>query len=79
MDATTCYISASEPDSSTRSTFRGERKLLHILEDIIQPHTEQEGDTDIVGNDDHDKARKEVARYTGDDDLGDSWNDHSPL
>ena len=31
MDATTCYVSASEPESSTRSTFRGERKLLHIL------------------------------------------------
>ena len=56
MEATTCYVSASEPDSSTRSTFCGERKLLHILEDIIQPRTEQEGDNDIVGNDNHDKA-----------------------
>ena len=77
--ATTCYVSASEPESFTRSTFCGERKLLHILEDIIQPRTEQEGDTDVIGNDDHDRTRKEVARYTGDDDLIDSWNDHGPL
>jgi len=68
-EATTCCVSASEAESSIRSTFCGERKLLHILEDIVQPHVEQEGDT--VGVDDGDRARREVARYTGDEDLND--------
>ena len=45
---------------------------------IVQPCTEQEGDSDTVGNDVNDKVTKEVTRYTGDVDLGDSYNDHGP-
>ena len=77
VEASTCCISANEADFSAKSAFRGERKLLHILEDVVQPHIEQEGDS---VTDDCDKARREVARYTGDEDyLGDSWTDHGPL
>jgi len=47
------------------------------MEDIVQLHVEQDGDT--VGVDDGDKARREVARYTGDEYLNDSWTDHGPL
>ena len=77
MEASTCFVSANEAKSSARSTFCGERKLLHILEDVVQPHVEQEGDT--VGNDDGDKARGEVSRYMGDKNLGASWTDHGSL
>ena len=45
---------------------------------IVQPFTEQEGDNDTVWNDVNDKVTKEVTRYTGDVDLGDSYNDHGP-
>ena len=76
VEASTCCISANEADFSAKSAFRGERKLLHILEDVVQPHVEQEGDS---VTDDCDKARREVARYTGDEDLGDTWTDHGPL
>ena len=46
------------------------RKHLHILEDVVQPYADTDGG---------DKARREVARYTGDEGLGDSWTDHGPL
>ena len=77
VEATTCSVSASDIQSSTRSIFHVERKLLHTLEDIVQPHVGQESDT--VGNDDNHEARREVARYSGDKDFGDSWIDHGPL
>ena len=77
VEASTCCISANEAEFSARSAFRGEKKFLHILEDVVQPHVEQEGNR--VVTDDCDKARREVARYTGDEDLGDTWTDHGPL
>ena len=60
VEASTCCVSTNEAKSSTIPTFRGERKLLHILADVVQPYVEQ-SDTD--GGD---KARREVVRCTGD-------------
>ena len=61
---------------SAKSAFLRERKLLHILEDVAQPHVEQEGDS---LTDDCDKAGRELARYTGDEDFSNTWTDQGPL
>ena len=64
METANCCVLQTETTTSSRSTFCGERKLLHILEDIIQP---QSSSTDAAeGDDDNEKARREVAQYTAD-------------
>ena len=50
--------------TSSRSTLHGERKLLHILEDVVQPQASSEDPSDVPDNDE--KARREVALYSTD-------------
>ena len=60
IEMATCCVSASETDyecSSSRSSFRGERKLLYLLEDVIQPHTNSEQEVESDGTD---KVRREI-------------------
>ena len=54
IEAATCCVSANETDyecSSSRSSFCRERKLLHLLEDVIQPHTNSEQEVESDGSD----------------------------
>ena len=79
VEAANCCVLQTETTTSSRPMFRGERKLLHILEDIVQP---QASSTDATeGDDDNEKARKEVAQYTADVITleGDSWDNLNPL
>ena len=49
VEAANCCLLQTETATSSRSTFRGERKLLHILEDIVQL---QASSTDATQGDD---------------------------
>ena len=61
-EAADCCILQTEIITSSRSTFRGERKLLHILEDVVQPQASSKDPSDVPDNDK--KARREVAQYS---------------
>ena len=60
--------------TSSKSTFCGERKLLHILEDVVQPQASSKDPSDVPDNDE--KARREVALYGTDvhNLKGDEWD-----
>jgi len=63
-EAANCWVVETDTTMSSGSAFRGERKLLHILEDVVQP---QASDTDIIElDDDNEKARREVVQYSAD-------------
>ena len=52
-------------------TYRGDKKLFRILEDIVQPPSAIEGSPS-------EKANREVSRYVADEVVVD-WDDCSPL
>ena len=78
-EATDCCIPRMENITSSRSTFRGERKLLHTLEDVVQPQAISKDPSDVPENDE--KARREVALYGTDvhNLEGDKWDNLNPL
>jgi len=66
-EAAACCITQNEPTTSSKSTYHGERKLLYILEDVVQP--QGSSSTDVSNQSDvHDdeKARREIAQYSAD-------------
>ena len=78
-EAADCCIPQMENITSSKSTFRGERKLLHILEDVVQPQASSKDPSDVPDNDE--KARREVALYGTDvhNLEGDEWDNLNPL
>jgi len=64
---------------SSGSAFRGERKLLHILEDVVQPQASGTDTREL--DDDNEKVRREVVQYSADvvNLEGDSWDNLNPL
>lgn len=78
-EAANCCVPQTETATSSRSIFHGERKLLHILEDVVQPQASSTDTSDIP--DDYEKARREVAQYSADvlNLEGDEWDNLNPL
>ena len=78
-EAANCCVPQTETTTSSRLTFRGEKKLLHILEDVVQPQASSTDASDVP--DDDEKARREVAQYSADvlNLEGDEWDNLNPL
>ena len=78
-EAANCCIPQTEAVTLSWSTFHGERKLLHILEDVVQPQASSKDPLDVPDN--GEKARREVAQCSTDvHNLEDNkWDDLNPL
>ena len=64
-----------EPTPPQPKVSRGEKKLLHLLADIIQPSSGEISAPEISASE---KAKREIARYVADEEVVD-WEDCSLL
>ena len=64
-----------EPTPPQPKVSRGKKKLLHLLEDIIQPSSGEISAPEISASE---KAKREIARYVADEEVVD-WEDCSLL